>query len=408
MITSYEDLPNIELPVDQEIKISDGTLREGAQMPGVVIKSEDKLQIYKYLHQIGVEKVENFLYSDRDRKVTREMIDLGYDKPEVTGWIRASKKDIELVTSMDGIEETGILTSVSDCHLFDKIGFESREEAKESYLEVVQGVVDHGITPRCHVEDVTRAEVEDFVLPFIEEIIEIDSDAVIRICDTLNYGIPFEGKLPYSIPQLVREIKDLGVKDIELHIHDDYGLGVANVLSGFWNGANWGNMTVMGLGERAGVAELEKVLLFLTDRLGIDKYDLTVLKDLANYLEENANYHVPYNKAVVGENVFAHESGIHTDGVIKNPFTYEPYPPEMVGAKRKFMIGDSSGREVIAKKTNDILKEQNIELKVDKNDKRIKEIYNDIQQLYEENKRSSCILDKEFKEIMNRHFDKEV
>ncbi len=408
MITSYEDLPKIELPVDQEIKISDGTLREGAQMPGVVIKSQDKLEIYKYLSEIGIEKVENFLYSERDRNVTKEMLDLGYEKPEITGWIRANKKDIELVTSMGGIEETGILTSVSDSHIFDKIGFESREEAKESYLDVVQEVVDHGITPRCHVEDLTRAEVEDFVLPFIKEVVEIDENAVIRICDTLNYGIPFEGELPYSIPRLVREIKELGVKDIELHIHDDYGLGVANVLSGFWHGANWGNMTVMGLGERAGVAELEKILLFLKDRLGIDKYDLTVLKDLANYMEENANYHVPYNKAVVGENVFAHESGIHTDGVIKNPFTYEPYPPEMVGAKRKFMIGDSSGREVIAKKANEILEENNIDLKVDKNDGRIKEIYREIQEIYEKNKRSSCILDKEFKEMMNEHFSMEV
>jgi len=405
MLRSYEDLPKVEIPNDKEIMISDGTLREGAQMPGVFIDKEDKLEIYKYLHKMGVEKIENFLYNDRDRQVTREMLDLGYDNPEVTGWMRASKKDIEKIISMEGIKETGILTSVSDSHIFDKIGFKTREEAKEKYLDVIQEVVDHGIKPRCHIEDITRSDVEGFTIPFVKEILEIAPDAVIRVCDTLNYGVPFEGKLPYSIPNITKRLNQIGVEDIEMHIHDDFGLGVANVLSGFWHGANWGNLTFMGMGERCGVAELEKILIFIVERLGIEKYDLSVAKELAEYIGKNANYHVPYNKAVVGKNVFAHESGIHTDGVLKNPYTYEPYPPEKVGAERIFMIGDSSGKEVIADKVNKILDKKGFDEEVDKKDERIYKIHKEIQEMYEDGKRDSCILDEELFQIMSEYFD---
>ncbi|PTD93978.1 isopropylmalate synthase [archaeon SCG-AAA382B04] len=403
MIRNYEDLRKVEIENIDEIKISDATLREGAQMPGVVIKSEDKLEIYKYLSKIGIEKVETFLYKDRDKKLAREMIDLGFEKPEVTGWIRAKKSDISLLNQFEEIQETGVLMSVSDCHIFDKMGFESREDAKDQYLAALQEVVDQGIRPRCHIEDVTRAEVEEFVFPFLEDVLEIAPNAIIRVCDTLNYGIPFYEKLPYSIPKLVEEIDKIGAKDIELHVHDDYGLGVANVLAGFEAGANWGNLTFMGLGERSGVAELEKVLLFLEDRLGVEKYDLSVLKEFADYLEENGNYHVPNNKALVGSNVFAHESGIHTDGVLKNPMTYEPYPPEKVGAKRKLFIGDSSGKEVVAQKINNLLKEKGYEINFKKDDQEVKKIYDEIQKMYDENQRESSILDEELFDLIQGH-----
>ncbi|OKY78598.1 MAG: Isopropylmalate/homocitrate/citramalate synthase LeuA family [Candidatus Methanohalarchaeum thermophilum] len=408
MFRKYEDLPEVEIPNDREIKLSDGTLREGAQMPGVVIKSKDKLEIYKYLHKIGIEKVENFLYNDRDRQVTKKMLDLGYDKPEVTGWIRAAKKDVELLNDFERINETGVLVSVSDTHLFDKIGFEDYEEARQHYLDVIQEVVDHGLKPRCHIEDLTRSSLNEFAFPLIEEILSISPEAIIRVCDTLNFGIPFEGADPYSVPDIVEKLRDMGAKDIELHIHDDYGLGVANVLSGFWHGANWGNLTFMGLGERAGVAELEKILLFLEDRVGIEKYDLSYLKEFAEFFEESAEYHVPNNKAIVGKNVFAHESGIHTDGVLKNPMTYEPYPPEKVGAERKLMVGDSSGKEVIASKVNEILDKIEADIQVNKNDQRINKIYKQIQEIYEKGKRDSCILDEELVEMMDDYFNLEV
>lgn len=405
MIRNYEDLPKIQFNNSKEIKISDSTFREGAQMPGVIIKSEDKLEIYKYLNKIGIEKIETFLYNKRDKKLVNQISDFGFEKPELTGWIRSKKSEVSLLTEFEEIKETGILMSVSDAHIFDKLGFDSREEARKQYLEVLQEVVDQGLTPRCHIEDITRASLKDFVFPFIEEIHEIAPEAIIRVCDTLNFGIPFNDGLPYSIPRIVQEIDSIGVEDIELHIHDDYGLGVSNVLAGFRAGANWGNLTFMGLGERSGVAELEKVLLFLEDRLGINKYDLTVLNDFADYLEENASYNVPNNKAIVGKNVFAHESGIHTDGVIKNPMTYEPYPPEKVGAKRKFIIGDSSGKEVVSKKINTILERKEYDKSFNKNDKEVKRIYDNIQRIYDEEERESSILDEELFELIKKHIE---
>ena len=188
MYRTYEDMPKIKLPLDQEIKISDSTLRDGAQMPGIVFKKAHKLHIYDYLNEIGIEKTEVFLYNERDRSAVRDMLDRGYDVPEVTGWARAVPKDIDLVLDMDGIKETGILMSVSDVHIFDKIGLNSREEAEEKYLNALQYAVDHGLRVRCHLEDITRADFKGFVTPFVKKIVEITPDALIRVCDTLNYG----------------------------------------------------------------------------------------------------------------------------------------------------------------------------------------------------------------------------
>ena len=134
MYRSYKELPKIRLPEDrgvEDINISDSTIREGAQMPGIMMHKEHKVKIYEYLHRIGIEKTESFLFNESDRGAVKEMLDRGYEKPEVTGWARANPKDIDLVIEADGIEETGILMSVSDAHIFDKLGLKSREEASE-------------------------------------------------------------------------------------------------------------------------------------------------------------------------------------------------------------------------------------------------------------------------------------
>jgi len=181
---------------------------------------------------------------------------------------------------------------------------------------------------------------------------------------------------------------------------------VACSIAGYWYGANWSSLTFLGIGERAGNAELEKVALFLIQRVeGFEKYDLKSITEFARFMKREIGIRIPRNKSVVGKNIFSHESGIHTAGIIKNPFTYEPYPPEIVGGKRELMIGDSSGLEVIRFKVEETLNElMHINTKIDKSDKRIKSIQVDIQKLYDEEKRVSCISDEELKKYVEKYF----
>ncbi|MBE0520855.1 MAG: isopropylmalate synthase [Candidatus Methanoperedenaceae archaeon] len=404
---SYEDLPKIKLPLGQEVFISDSTIRDGSQMPGIVMKKRHKLQIFEYLHRMGIEKLETFVYNERDQEAVRDMLDRGYEFPEVTGWARANPNDIDIVLKMDGIEETGILMSVSDSHIIDKMGLASREEAEKKYIQALQYAVDHGLRTRAHIEDMTRADNEGFVFPLVEKLLGIDPDCTIRICDTLGYGLPFAvADEPYGIPYLTRRLIEIGAKNIETHIHDDFGLSISNTLSGYWHGANWSSLTFLGIGERAGNAELEKIALFLVQRVeGFDKYNLESVTDFARYMEKEIGIRVPRNKSVVGRNIFAHESGIHSAGVIKNPFTYEPYLPELVGGKRQLLIGDSSGTEVIRFKVEEALNElMHIGTTVDKHDPRVKAIQADIRKLYDKEKRVSAISDEELKKYVEKYF----
>lgn len=407
MYRNYDEMPRIRLPEGQEIKISDSTIRDGSQMPGIVMTKKNKLTVYEYLHKLGIEKLECFLYNKRDKDVAKEMLNINYDVPEVTAWARANREDIDLVLKMDGIKETGILMSVSDSHIFDKMQLKSREDAEKKYLDTLDYAIDHGLGVRCHLEDMTRSDINGFVIPFTKKIIERSKDAIIRICDTVGVGLPFpDADLPYGIPKIVQELKKIGVKNIETHIHDDYGMGVINSLAGYWYGANWSNLTFLGIGERAGNSELEKILIFLINRVkGFEKYNPQVLVEFAEYMGKEVGIHVPRNKAIVGRNVFAHESGIHTAGVIRNPFTYEPFPPELVGGKRNLMVGDSSGTDVIRIKIEEIVKEvTGLDVKVDKKDSRIQEIYRDIHKLYDEEGRRSCISDDELKKYVEKYF----
>jgi len=404
---SYDDLPKISLPFGQEVFISDSTIRDGSQMPGIVMKRRHKLRIYEFLHDIGIEKLETFVYHKRDWDVIADMQDIGYEYPEVTGWARALPSDIDFVLDVDGIGEVGILMSVSDSHIFDKMQLKSREEAHERYLNALQYAVDHGLRTRVHLEDMTRADLHNFVYPLVTDLIDIDPDCIVRICDTLGFAVPFEDACdPYSIPKMVSRLRELGVANIETHIHDDFGLSVSSALAGFWYGANWSSLTFLGIGERSGNTELEKILLFLTRRVeGFEKYDLSGIVKFAEYMEHHIGIRIPRNKSIVGKNVFVHESGIHTAGVIKNPFTYEPYPPEIIGAERQLLIGDSSGREVVRHKVEATLRElMHVEIVIDKNDPRIAEIQKDIQKLYDEEQRVSCISDEELTRYVEKYF----
>ncbi|MDD4330952.1 MAG: isopropylmalate synthase [Methanosarcinaceae archaeon] len=405
---SYDDLPKLKLPYGNEIFISDSTIRDGSQMPGIVLTREHKVQIYEFLHEIGIEKLEAFVFNQRDRDAVKIMFDRGYECPEVTGWARASRGDIDKILEVEGLEETGILMSVSDSHIFSKMRLSGREEAEEKYLDALQYAVDHGLRTRAHLEDMTRADNYNFVFPLVKKIMEIDPKCIIRVCDTVGYGMPFTGiEEPYGIPKLVDLLKkEIGVKNIETHIHDDYGMGLASTIAGYWHGANWSSVTFLGIGERAGNTEMEKVLLFLKNRVeGFDKYNLEPIARFSKFMEKEIGIRIPRNKAVVGKNIFAHESGIHAAGVLKNPFNYEPYPPELVGGERQLLIGDSSGMEVIRYKVQETLEEMlEVETTIEKNDPRLRAIQQDIQRLYDNEERVSCISDEELMIYVEKYF----
>lgn len=404
---SYEDMPKLKKLSQDNIFISDSTIRDGSQMPGIVMTREFKIKCYEYLHRIGIEKIEAFVFNKREVDAVKTMLDIGYDVPAVTGWARAVPADIDKVLAVDGLNETGILMSVSDSHIFAKMRLSDREQAEHKYLTALQYAVDHGLKTRAHLEDITRADNIGFTYPLAEKILEIDPDCVIRICDTVGYGLPFEGfGEPYSIPEIVGSLKKIGAKNIETHIHDDYGFGAAGSFAGYLAGANWCSMTFLGIGERAGNTGMEKLLLTLADRVeGFDKYDLSCLTEFANYMEKSIGIKIPSNKPVVGRNVFAHESGIHASGVLRNPFVYEAYPPELVGGHRFVLLGDSSGLDTVKYKVEETMHRLlNIEITIDKDDPRLKKIQKEIQSLYDNELRTSCISDEELTYYVEKYF----
>ncbi|WNY24591.1 isopropylmalate synthase [Methanolapillus millepedarum] len=404
---SYEDMPKINNLSQDDIFISDSTIRDGSQMPGIVMTREFKIKCYEYLHKIGIEKVEAFVFNKREIDAVKTMLDIGYECPVVTGWARAVPADIDKVLAVDGLHETGILMSVSDSHIFAKMRLSGRQQAEEKYLNALQYAVDHGLKTRAHLEDMTRADNPGFTYPLVKKILEIDPNCIIRICDTVGYGLPFEqfGE-PYSVPSMVQSLKKIGAKNIETHIHDDYGLGAANSLSGYLAGANWTSVTFLGIGERAGNTGMEKILLFLADRVeGFKKYNLSCLTEFAHYMEKSIGIKLPSNKPVVGRNVFAHESGIHASGVLKNPFIYEAYPPELVGGERFVLLGDSSGLDSVKHKVEETMRELlNIDIKINKTDPRLKKIQDEIQSLYDNELRTSCISDEELVYYVEKYF----
>ncbi|HMK66666.1 MAG TPA: histone-lysine N-methyltransferase, partial [Thermodesulfobacteriota bacterium] len=251
-------------PIDpaDELWITDTTFRDGQQArPPYTL--DQILKIFDFLHRMGgpygiIRQTEFFLYSDRDKEAVRRCQEKGYPYPEITGWIRAHPNDLKLVKEMD-LKETGILTSVSDYHIFYKLNL-TRSQAFEQYLSIVKNALDLGIAPRCHFEDVTRADIYGFCVPLAIEIMKLREasgiDIKIRLCDTMGYGITYPGAaLPRSVPKLVRAlIDDAGVPGrlLEWHGHNDFHKGFINATTAWLYGCAGINGALLGFGERTG------------------------------------------------------------------------------------------------------------------------------------------------------------
>ncbi len=324
----------VEVPQNRpaDIFLTDTTFRDGqqARTPYTV---EQIVHLYDLLHRLSgprgvIRQSEFFLYSEKDRQAVEQCQERGYRFPEVTAWIRAVKKDFQLVKEMQ-IAETGILTSCSDYHIYLKLGL-TREEAMAQYLDVVRAALEAGVRPRCHLEDITRADIYGFVVPFVRELMKLGEEAKIpvkvRLCDTMGYGVPYAGAaLPRSVQRLAHAMThDAGVPSAQLewHGHNDFYKVLINASTAWLYGVAGVNGTLLGFGERTGNTPLEGMIFEYMGLTGETEIDTTVITEIAEYLERACGYVVPPMTPFVGKQFNVTAAGIHADGVIKNEEIY--------------------------------------------------------------------------------------
>ena len=343
----------------KEIFITDTTFRDGQQSrPPYTV--EQIVKIFQLLNKLGgpngvIRQSEFFLYSKKDKEAVKECMELDLRYPEITSWIRAAKEDVPLVKEF-GLKETGILTSVSDYHIFLKLN-KKRSEAMESYLGVVKSILDLGIIPRCHFEDVTRADIYGFCIPFAQELMKLREesgiDIKIRLCDTMGYGVTYPGaSLPRSVDKLVHAfINDAGVPGhlLEWHGHNDFHKAMINATTSWLYGCGAANSTLLGLGERTGNPPIEGLIFEYIALKGENGIDTTVITDIAEYFEKEIGVKIPHNYPFVGLGFNVTSAGVHADGLIKCEEIYNIFDTRKI-LKRPITttITDKSGNAGIA------------------------------------------------------------
>jgi homocitrate synthase NifV len=317
------------------ITIVDTTLRDGEQTAGVVFANREKVRIAQLLDEVGVHTIEAGIpvMGGDEKKTVKEIVKLGL-RAKIMGWNRAVVSDIE--HSIDcGVDAVAISMSTSDIHIKHKLNT-TREWVMEKMVQAVEFAKKEGVYISVNAEDASRSDM-DFLVQYATEARNAGAN-VLRYCDTIGILEPFT---TYERIKMLRE--RVGI-NVEMHTHNDFGMATANALAGIKAGATHVGVTVMGLGERAGNAALEEVVMSLKHIEGIDLgFKTEMFRDLAEYVSLASGRELPAWKAIVGSNMFAHESGIHADGAIKNPKTYEVFAPEEVGLQRQIVIGKHSG-----------------------------------------------------------------
>ncbi|KAF0208468.1 MAG: hypothetical protein FD171_951 [Actinobacteria bacterium] len=342
-----KDLDAPLLPIDSkmhdvQIKIDDTTLRDGEQTAGVVFTNDEKVKIAKMLDRLGVQQIEAGIpvMGGDEREVIEEIAHLGL-KASILGWNRAAIPDIQ--TSLDcGCDAVAISLATSDIHIKTKLQ-KDRPWVLKSIRECVAFAKSNNVYVSVNAEDASRTEL-GFLIEYAKAAQAEGADRI-RFCDTIGAMEPFR---TYQVVKAL--IEETGL-EVEMHTHNDFGMAVANALAGIHAGANWVNVTVGGLGERAGNAALDEVIMALKYLEGVDLgTDTTIFHEVTDFVMRAAGRTIPAWKPIVGSNIFAHESGIHADGVMKNPKTYEIFPPDEVGLERQIVVGKHSGSKTIEMK----------------------------------------------------------
>ena len=409
--TEFDDVVLAPHPADQ-LCITDTTFRDGQQArPPYTVSQVAK--IFDFLHRLGgktglITASEFFMYSERDRKCIDACRARGYRFPRITGWIRANKNDLQLARDME-FSEVGMLTSVSDNHIFLKLG-KTRKQAFDMYVDLVSQALEWGIIPRCHFEDVTRADIYGFCLPFARKLMELSHEASmpikIRLCDTMGYGVPFPGAaLPRSVQRIVRAFTDeAGVPGawLEWHGHNDFHKVLVNGVTAWLYGCGGVNGTLMGFGERTGNAPLEALVIDYISLTGNDEAaDPTVITEIAQYFEKELDYRIPDNYPFAGKDFNATSAGIHVDGLAKNEEIYNIFDTTKILNRSVLMIiNDKAGRAGVAYWIN---QQFNLppERQVSKKHPAVGQIHTRIMAAYEEG-RNTSFSNKEIKNLVRR------
>ena len=406
-IFSYDEFPrtifggkSVKYDIPENIWITDTTFRDG-QQARPPYTPQQILKIYDLLHKIDagtglIRQCEFFLYSDLDRKAVELCRDRGYEFPQITGWIRAVPADFKLVKQM-GLTETGILTSASDYHIFFKLR-KTRSTVMRTYLEIVRAALDSGIIPRCHFEDVTRADFGGFVLPFAAELLELSEEynsiVKIRLCDTLGFGLPWANVvLPRSVPKLISGLRKLGFPSewLEWHGHNDLHKVQANASTAWLYGCSAVNGAIFGVGERTGNPPLEAMVVEHAQIKGMTEgVNYQAITELADYARKSLGFEIPSNYPLVGSDFNVTRAGIHADGLLKNEEIYNCFDTKKL-LKRpvKVAITDKTGAAGLKYWIED-----NYKIEISKHDPHIVKIKNKIDDEYQAG-RVSAISDEE-------------
>ncbi|HAH19247.1 2-isopropylmalate synthase [uncultured Eubacterium sp.] len=349
---NYRRVPE-NMPKD--IFITDTTFRDG-QQSRAPYTTEQMVHIYELLHKLGgkngmIRQTEFFVYSKKDREALEKCMELGYEFPEITTWIRASKKDFDLVKSI-GVKETGVLVSCSDYHIFHKMGL-TRAQAMDKYLGIVKECIESGLRPRCHFEDITRADFYGFVVPFANELMKLSEESgvpvKIRACDTMGYGVPYPGaSLPRSVSGIIYGLQHYsGVPSdmLEWHGHNDFYKGVVNATTAWMYGASAVNCSLLGIGERTGNVPLEAMVFEYASLRGtLNGMDTKAITEMAQYISKETGYDIPPMTPYVGDSFNLTRAGIHADGLMKDPEIYNIFDTEKIlGRAPRVSVSNTSG-----------------------------------------------------------------
>ena len=419
----YEHVPKIPfnhriVPMNtpDKIWITDTTFRDGQQScsPFTV---EQIVHLYHLLHKLGgpkgiIRQSEFFLYTDKDKEAVLKCLELGYEFPEVTSWIRANEKDFQLVKDL-GIKETGILVSCSDYHIFKKMNL-TRKQAMDKYLGIVKSALEFGILPRCHFEDITRADFYGFVVPFANELMKLSRECgkpiKIRACDTLGYGVSYPGvALPRSVPGIIyglQHYSEVPSEYLEWHGHNDFYKVVSNAATAWLYGCSSVNCSLLGIGERTGNCPLESMVIEYASLRGTtDGMDLSVITEIAEYFEDELKYEIPPRTPFVGRSFNATRAGIHADGMLKDEEIYNIFnTAKILNRPATVSVDSHSGLAGIAHWLNGFY-DLTDDDKVDKKSPIVDAIKTKVDQLYKDG-RNTVMGDGELEELL-RNIDED-
>ena len=366
-VYSYGSVPKVafnhrRVPMNmpEEIWITDTSLRDGQQ--SVEPYTVDQIvKIYKLLSKLGgpygiIRQTEFFIYSQKDRQALEKCMELDLKFPEITSWIRANKEDFRLVRDL-GIKETGILVSCSDYHIFKKMKM-SRKQVLDHYLGTVKDAFDAGVIPRCHLEDITRADFYGFVVPFVNELQNLSKEAgipvKIRACDTMGYGVPYtEAAMPRSVAGVIyglQHYSDVPSECLEWHGHNDFYKAVANASTAWLYGACAVNCSLLGIGERTGNIPLEAMVFeYASLRGSMDGMDPTVITEIGDFFTKEVGYNIPPMTPFAGRSFNSTRAGIHADGLMKDPEIYTIFDTEkLLNRPATVEVSKTSGAAGIA------------------------------------------------------------